>query len=320
MGHPRSALLAGLFFFALTGCSSPAPLLPAPVDRQQAIPAGAVKLTADDDPHPPQLHDDRFTQPIPVPGQINTAGAEDSPFVTPPGDVMYFFFTPAIAQSPEEELVGGVAGIYRSRFESGGWTEPERVQLARPGVPALDGCPFFQDGVLWFCSARQGNNRGVDFWIARQEGAGFADPQNAGEQLNATYQIGEMHLAPDGSDLYFHSNAPGGAGGVDIWVSHRDGESWSQPVNLAAVNTAVDEGWPFISADGRELWFTRTYEGSPAIFRSTRSGNAWDAPELVVSQFAGEPTLDAAGNLYFVHHYLIDGELVEADLYVASRK
>jgi len=320
MRHPHSALLAGWLLCALAACSSPSPLLPAPVDRQQAIPAGAVKLTPDDDPYPPKLHDAGFTQPIPLPGPINTAGAEDSPFITPQGDTLYFFFTPAIAQSPEEELTGGVAGIYRSRIDSGGWTEPVRVRLVEPGELALDGCPFFQDRELWFCSARQGNYRGVDFWIARQEGDGFAEPRNAGELLNANYQIGEMHLAPGGSDLYFHSNAPGGAGGVDIWVSYRDGDSWSQPVNVATVNTAADEGWPSISADGRELWFTRTYEGSPAVFRSIRSGEAWGAAELVVSQFAGEPTLDAAGNLYFVHHYLIDGELVEADLYLAARK
>ncbi len=40
----------------------------------------------------------------------------------------------------------------------------------------------------------------------------------------------------------------------------------------------------------------------------------------VISQFAGEPALDAAGNLYFVHH-LFDssGNLAEADIYVAYR-
>ncbi len=43
-------------------------------------------------------------------------------------------------------------------------------------------------------------------------------------------------------------------------------------------------------------------------------------PELIVSQFAGEPTLDDAGNLYFVHHYFEHGQMIEADIYVAYRK
>jgi len=42
--------------------------------------------------------------------------------------------------------------------------------------------------------------------------------------------------------------------------------------------------------------------------------------ELIVSQFAGEPTLDDNRNLYFTHHYFIDGEMIEADIYYAERK
>jgi hypothetical protein len=287
------------------------------VDRLDSIPDTAVKITPADDPHPPQIHIASYSEPVPVPGPINTAGAEDSPFITPDGSVLYFFFSPAIVQPPEEELVGGIAGIYRSYQSAGGWSQPERVRLIQPDELALDGCPFFQDGVLWFCSARKGNFRGVDFWTARQEGDTFTDLRNAGELLNESYEIGEMHISPDGRDLLFHSNAPGGTGGVDLWVSHREGETWSTPVNLASLNTPGDEGWPFISSSGQELWFTRTYQGTPAVYRSNLTDGDWGPPELIVSQFAGEPTLDAAGNLYFVHHYLIDGELVEADLYIA---
>jgi len=75
-----------------------------------------------------------------------------------------------------------------------------------------------------------------------------------------------------------------------------------------------------ISGDGTELWFTRTYQGTPAVFRSSRDNGGWSEPVLVVSQFAGEPTLDANGNLYFVHHYYEEGVMIEADIYVAYRK
>jgi len=46
----------------------------------------------------------------------------------------------------------------------------------------------------------------------------------------------------------------------------------------------------------------------------------WQVPELIISQFAGEPTLDRDGNLYFVHHYYKDNVMLEADIYVAERK
>jgi hypothetical protein len=46
----------------------------------------------------------------------------------------------------------------------------------------------------------------------------------------------------------------------------------------------------------------------------------WQPPELIISQFAGEPTLDDEGNLYFVHHFYQDGEMIEADIYLAEKK
>ena len=60
--------------------------------------------------------------------------------------------------------------------------------------------------------------------------------------------------------------------------------------------------------------------GSPALYRSIKIDGEWSTPELIVSQFAGEPTLDDSGNLYFVHHYYRDSTMIEADIYVAYKK
>lgn len=112
----------------------------------------------------------------------------------------------------------------------------------------------------------------------------------------------------------------GGKGSRDIWMLSRNGGEWVAPVNVEAVNTEVDEALPFVTADGQQLWITRWYQGSPAVFRSKRVGGEWQEPELIVSTFAGEPTLDWEGNLYFLHHFYEDGVLIEADIYVAYRK
>ncbi len=57
--------------------------------------------------------------------------------------------------------------------------------------------------------------------------------------------------------------------------------------------------------------------GTPGIFRSRLGPSGWKEPELVVSQFAGEPTLDRDGDLYFVLHPFRNGQMLEADIYVA---
>jgi len=91
-------------------------------------------------------------------------------------------------------------------------------------------------------------------------------------------------------------------------------------VNIEAVNSAEDEGYPYLSVDGKELWFTRTYLGTPAVFRSEKVNGIWQSPELIISQFAGEPTLDSKGNVYFVHHFYKEGVMLEADIYIAQRR
>ncbi|MBW6516071.1 MAG: hypothetical protein K0B81_05575 [Candidatus Cloacimonetes bacterium] len=131
-------------------------------------------------------------------------------------------------------------------------------------------------------------------------------------------QIGEVHIHND--DLYFHSDRPGGFGLYDIWMTTRSEGEWSDPINIEAVNTPANESLPFVTTDGNELWFTRTYLGTPAIFRSIKQGDDWGTPELVISQFAGEPTLDEVGNIYFVHHFYEYGVMIEADIYVAYKK
>jgi len=277
-------------------------------------------MTPATDAIPPVLHSDRYYPPVPLGPAINTAGAEDSPFITGDGNELYFFFTPDANIPPEKQLLDGVTGVYVSRKAQDQWGPAERVVLQDEGELSMDGAVFVRGDEMWFASARQGNYRGVDAWIAERINGNWTNWRNAGEKLNVEYEIGEFHISPDGNELYFHSGGAGGKGGYDIWVSRKLNGEWQMPENVEAVNTTETEGWPFITADGRELWFLRTYYGTPGIFVSRKAGGQWGQPELVISQFAGEPSLDAGGNIYFVHHFVRDGKIIEADIYVAMLK
>jgi hypothetical protein len=316
-----ATILLSSVLLSVLACDAAGDLTPTvPITRVESLPGDTVKMTPQTDPHPPILHSAEYDAPVPVPGAINTAGAEDSPFVTPDGSTMYFFFTPDVRVPVEKQLLDGVTGVYVSRRSGDTWSEAERVVLQKAGKLSLDGAVAVDGDVMWFASAREGNYRGVDMWTARWRDGAWRDWENAGEQLNVDYQIGEVHYRHDGQALYFHSDRPGGKGGYDIWVTIRGDAGWTPPVNIQAVNSPDTDGWPFISAEGGEMWFTRTHMGTPAIFRSVLGPAGWTEPELIVSQFAGEPTLDRDGNLYFVHHYFRDGQMLEADIYMAARR
>ncbi len=286
-----------------------------PPDRIGAIPEGAIKYSPEQDAYPPVLHSNEFLDPVPMRGPINTAGAEDSPFISPDGSILLFFFTPDVDVPVEEQLLDSVTGIYLSYRVDESWGQPERVVLQDEGKLALDGCGFFDGRTLWFCSAREGYT-GVGWFKADYGDGAWRNWRPA--EFDPSYEVGELHIYQD--ELYFHSRRPGGQGEMDLWMSKSVEGVWQLPVNQEALNNGVSDGYPFVTVDGRELWFTRWYQGTPAVYRSERVNGAWNEPELIVSQFAGEPTLDPEGNLYFVHHFYEDGEMIEADIYIAKRK
>lgn len=109
------------------------------------IPADAVKMTPETDMYPPILYSDEFEVPIPMPGPINTRGAEDSPFMMPDGNTFYVFFTPDVRVPAERQLLDNVTGIYFSHKVGGQWTEPELIVSQFAGEPKLD-----NEGNLYF--------------------------------------------------------------------------------------------------------------------------------------------------------------------------
>ena len=315
-GIPFAAIVAVGVFLNCENKDNPTASYP-DVDREEKIPDNAVKRTPETDPHPPILHSTAFHPPVPVPYPVNTAGAEDSPFILPDGNTLYFFFTPDVRVAAEKQLLDQVTGVWVTVKQNDAWSKPERVWLQSPDKLALDGAVCVQGNEMWFASAREGYT-GVNMFTAQWLDGAWSQWQYAGDRLMKEIQIGEVHL--HGNDLYFHSDRNGGKGGFDIWRTTRSGSTWSDPVAIAAVNSNSLDGYPYLSADGNELWFTRTYSGTPAIFRSLKTNGAWSSPQLIVSQFAGEPTLDSAGHLYFVHHFYENKVMIEADLYVAYKK
>jgi len=270
-------------------------------------------MSPDTDEHSPVMYASDYEEPMPLPGLVNTAGAEDSPFITPDGKALYFFFTPDVNVPVEQQLLDGVTGIYVSKKVGDTWGEEERVRLQEPGKLSLDGCEFILGNVMWFCSTRE-DYSGIHWFTAEYEAGRWQDWVIA--DFSPEYQVGELHISPDGTELYFGSERPGGKGGLDIWMSQMVGGAWQEPVNIAIVNTADGEGWPALNPAGDELWFTRNY----GVWRSKRVNGQWQAAELVVSPLAGEPTLDEEGNLYFVHHFFSGDRMIEADLYVAYKR
>lgn len=325
----------GVFsFLALAVCAASCKKELYVIGREEAIPEDAVKMTPESDTWPPVLLSTDWEDPVPMPGPVNTRGGEDSPFITPDGRWFFFFFTPDVRVPAEGQLNDGATGIYWTRWEDGGephgnWTEPERVILNDD--VSLDGCQYVRGDSMWFCSVRSNDalREGPEWYTAVLRDGRWTDWHNAGSQLNLEYEVGELHITADGKTMYCaRTEDKGGEGGFDLWSLERNATGWDRPVHLGArVNGPSDDGWPYVSSDGSELWFTAnsTAHGpGPGLYRCLKdSAGEWGEPEGIVSRFAGEPTLDDEGNLYFTHHYYTGTgsiQMIEADIYVCYRR
>jgi hypothetical protein len=316
MNSKLIALILILFF--LIACTETVNETDFGISRESSIPVNAVKMTPETDLFPPIMHSNEFFEPEPLSFEINSRGAEDSAFILPDGKTIYFFFTPDVSVPVEKQVLDKVTGIYVSYKKENIWSNPERIMLQDKGKLALDGCEFIQENKIWFCSAREGFT-GMNWFTAELIDEKWINWKNA--DFNPEFKVGELHFSADGQKLFFHSSRKGGKGQYDLWVSRKQNNEWLEPENLSALNSSESEGWPFLTYDEKELWFTRFYKGSPAIFRSKKINNEWSEPELIISQFAGEPSLDNKGNIYFTHHfYNKKSEMIEADIYIARKE
>lgn len=144
-----------------------------------------------------------------------------------------------------------------------------------------------QDGqwlIFTGCNFPEGKGS-CDLYISYLTDRGWSAPENLGDSINTEFWESAPSLSPDKRDLYFASKRPDGYGGSDIYVSHRmRNGAWSFPENLGPViNTAGDEGTPFIHADNQSLYFTSSghpgYGGDDLFVSRKGPGGVWQKPE-----------------------------------------
>ncbi|WP_044399969.1 OmpA family protein [Lacinutrix sp. Hel_I_90] len=90
-------------------------------------------------------------------------------------------------------------------------------------------------------------------------------------------------VSPDGKQLFFSSNKPGGFGGFDLYVANiKSDGTLDIPVNLGAkINTALDDKYPAISEDGKDLYFSSKGHdniGGFDVFKSKIITNGYRRP------------------------------------------
>lgn len=233
--------------------------------------------------------DEPWGAPVNLGGVVNSSSQEHAPALSRDGHWLFF----------HSSRPGGHGGLdiyasYRTHsHDDFDWGPP--VNLG-PGVNSTydeAGPTHFQDDntemvTLYFTSLnRPGGVGDWDVYASIQEADGSFGPAVLVPELSSPGRDTRTAISGDGLEMFVTSNRPGGAGGIDVWVSTRPTtlDPWSTPVNLGpTVNSASNDGAPTLSRDGRTL-----------IFYSNRPGGLGDN-DLYVSTRARHPGSAANGD------------------------
>jgi Tol biopolymer transport system component len=142
-----------------------------------------------------------------------------------------------------------------------------------------EGCSVFLPGArsfLW--RVRRG---GSSLLLLLEDKDGRWQPPQEQALLDGDAGIWDFTLSPDGTFLYFTSDAPvEGAGRANLWRVQRASGGWGTPEPLGPeVNTDGNESHPSVSEDGTLYFFRRDPEDRSAsnIFTATTKGEGFGA-------------------------------------------
>lgn len=210
-----------------------------------------------------------FDPPVHV-SVVNTSAFESSPAIDRDG--LTLWFARRLDASDAGVLEGGGLDIYVSRRANrqSDWSAPELVvNLSSAGddIPRPPGAM----GLVMPLSRRSEGDTYHLFLATRESQDGeFQSPSLLEPVLRDSYGSVDGFLTWDGEHLLwsYTRDALG-----DLFISRRNGSEYTQPVGLDDINTAADERDPWLSPDGKLLFFASDRDETLRIYQAELDWN-----------------------------------------------
>ena len=172
--------------------------------------------------------------------------------------------------------------VFYTRKENGTWTPPINL------TPELGIDQDFYSSSLSFDGKTlylyKNDQYDGNIYISKFNNGRWSRVIRLNDHINTKYWESHACVTKDGKTLYFTSNRKGGFGGLDIYISRLDSSGqWGPAKNLGPIiNTKYNEETPFITADGKTLFFSSYGHynmGGYDIFYSNLLDNGeWSVP------------------------------------------
>jgi len=205
---------------------------------------------------------------------VNSPWDDYKAVLTPAGDKLYFTSRRKFSSRQLPNRYDGKyeEDIYLSLGEGNGWSEA--VRLDEPPNSRYNDAllALSPDGrELYVYNGKKGNG---DIFSVRRKGDKWKKPVKITGRINSKGQESALWISPDSTTAYFVSDLKKlTRGGKDIFVIRRDAAGkWGDPEPLdTTVNTPWDEESPWLTPDGKTLYFSSQGHNSIGGFDVFRS-------------------------------------------------
>ncbi|MBC7486874.1 MAG: PD40 domain-containing protein [Cytophagaceae bacterium] len=210
---------------------------------------------------------------------VNSSFSEHSPVASSNDSVLYFT-TRRLKEGEKEEKDGEpFEDVFVSKRKSDGtWSNPESLNLNTSGHDASIQLYDNDNKLLLYRSTKDG-----DIFISQKEGDKWGDPKSFSEINSGDFES-DAFVSSDGKTVYFATNHYKKFGDMDIYyITKNEDGSWSKHKEMEGdINTEGDEDAPFITPDGKTLYFSsRGHKGMGGfdVFKSKmQADGSWSDP------------------------------------------
>jgi outer membrane protein OmpA-like peptidoglycan-associated protein len=146
--------------------------------------------------------------------------------------------------------------IFRAELVGNKWINIKSLPFNSPDYSVEHPALSPDEKTLYFASDMPGTLGSLDIFSVTVDGFSFGTPINLGDKINTSKREQFPFISKD-NKLYFSSNGLEGYGGLDIFVSDIQNNSYSKASNVGLpLNSGYDDFAYYIDSDSKEGYFS----------------------------------------------------------------